>query len=60
MGIRELRAQVAIAVQEGLDLDEVQHAVIDPARASRELKDALWLYAWALTEERDEAPLSLR
>jgi len=55
MGIRELRTIVAEAVQAGEDLDEIHRLVIAPARVSQELRDALWLYAWALVEERDRS-----
>jgi hypothetical protein len=45
-----LREQVAQAVDDGADLDEVEARVIGPARVSSELHDALWLYAWGLLE----------
>ena len=53
-GITLLREQVAEAVGEGADLDEVEARVIDPAHVSTESRDALWLYAWGLLEREHD------
>jgi hypothetical protein len=53
--IRTWRQRVAQAVGDGASLEEVDEALIEPAPLPTELRDALWLYAWGLTE-RDDAP----
>ena len=56
-GLTLLKEQVAEAVGEGADLDEVESRVIDAAPVDPEARDALWLYAWGLLErERDSGP----
>ena len=52
-GLTMLKEQVAEAVGEGADLNEVEERVIEHAPVEREARDALWLYAWGLLE-RDE------
>lgn len=52
-----LEQQVAQAVRAGLDRDEIEKLVIDPARLEEDEKAALWLYAQALEERRDESML---
>jgi hypothetical protein len=55
VGIRAWRERVAEAVGDGASLEEVDHELIEPAPLPAELRDALWLYAWGLTErEREE------
>jgi len=49
-----LSERVARAVGDSATLDEVWDEVIAPARIDDELKDALWLYAWGLSERRAE------
>ena len=53
--IRTWRERVAQAVGDGASLNEVDEALIEPAPLPADLRDALWLYAWGLTE-RDAAP----
>jgi hypothetical protein len=56
LGIRAWRERVAQAVGDGASLDEVEDELIEPAPLPTELRDALWLYAWGLTErEREES-----
>ena len=55
-GIRILRDQVAAAMGDGASLDEVEHELLRPAPVSRELRDALWLYAWGLSERERQPP----
>ncbi len=45
-----LHEQVARAVGDGADLEEVEADVIEPAAVSPEQRDALWLYAWGLLD----------
>jgi hypothetical protein len=52
MGIRTWRERVAEAVHDGASLEEVEEGLIRPAPLPVELRDALWLYAWNLEEER--------
>ena len=56
--IRAWRERVAEALSEGASLDEVEHELIEPAPLPADLRDALWLYAWGLTETdaSDAAP----
>jgi hypothetical protein len=58
MGSRELRRHIADAVLAGEDLESITETLITPAPVSAEVRDAMWLYAWALAEEHDvaEAP----
>ena len=46
---------MAQAVGDGASLEEVDEALIEPAPLPTDLRDALWLYAWGLTE-RDDVP----
>ena len=55
--IRAWQERVAEAVNEGASLNEVESSLIEPAPLSPDLRDALWLYAWGLSE-RDEAPVA--
>jgi hypothetical protein len=55
-GIRILREQVAEAVHDGASLDDVERTVIRPAPLSPELRSALWLYAWELSERDGQPP----
>jgi hypothetical protein len=52
-----LEQRVAQAVRAGLDRDEIEKLMIDPARLEEDEKAALWLYAQALEERRDESML---
>ncbi len=52
--IRAWRERVAQAVGDGASLDEVEEALIEPAPLPPELRDALWLYAWGLTEHDND------
>jgi hypothetical protein len=52
VGIRAWRERVAEAVDDGASLEEVEDQLIEPAPLPSELRDALWLYAWNLEEER--------
>jgi hypothetical protein len=55
-GIRILREQVAEAMHEGASLDDVERTVIHGAPLSPELRSALWLYAWELSERDGHPP----
>ena len=55
-GLTLLREKVDEAVDEGADLHEVEERVIDHAPVPREIRDALWLYAWGRLERDDDAP----
>jgi hypothetical protein len=58
-GIRAWRERVAQAIGDGASLDEVDHELIEPAPLPPDLRDALWLYAWGLTErDRENASLN--
>jgi hypothetical protein len=46
----DLHHQIAQAILVGMDLDEIQDAIIDPAPLEGDEKAALWLYAEALKE----------
>jgi hypothetical protein len=52
-----LQRQIARAVRAGVELDEIEELVIDPAPVDEERKAALWLYAEALDGLRDESML---
>jgi hypothetical protein len=54
--IRAWRERVAEAVNEGASLDEVESSLIEPAPLPADLRDALWLYAWGLSERDEGAP----
>ena len=53
-GATLIKEQVAQAVGDGADLDEVAESVIYPARLDPEQRDALWLYAWGLLEREHD------
>jgi hypothetical protein len=55
-GIRTFRQQVAEAMDDGASLDDVDRTVIRPAPLSPELRSALWLYAWGLSERESQPP----
>jgi hypothetical protein len=59
LGIRILRDQVAEAMHDGASLDDVDRTVISPAALSPELRSALWLYAWELSERDGHPPAEL-
>jgi hypothetical protein len=59
-GIRILRARVAEALGEGASLEEVEDCLIREAPVSAELRSALWLYAWELTERVGQSPAAER
>ena len=48
------RDRVAEAIDEGAPLDEVETELIEHAPLTDDSRDALWLYAWALGEERED------
>jgi hypothetical protein len=60
VGIRTVRERIAEAVHEGVPLDEIETEMIDGAETSPEGRDALWLYAWGLSERGRDRSLSLR
>jgi hypothetical protein len=51
-----VRERVAEAVDDGATLEEVEEAVLRTAPVSHEARDALWLYAWNLSEQADQRP----
>ena len=53
-GIRLLREKVEEAMDGGATLRDVEYDVIRPADLSTELRDALWLYAWGISEREGE------
>jgi hypothetical protein len=48
-----LRERVADAVTDGASLEEVDAALIEPAPLPADLRDAVWLDAWGLSEQPD-------
>ena len=46
----DLHRQIAHAVRTGLDLDEIEEDIIEPAAIAEDEKSALWLYAQVLSE----------
>jgi hypothetical protein len=46
----KLHGQIAQAVRDGTDIDDIQRTIIDPAPIAEDEKSALWLYAQALHE----------
>jgi len=52
-----LHRQITRAVQAGIELDEIEELIIDPAPVDEEMKAALWLYAEALDGRRQESML---
>ena len=51
------RERVAEAIGEGAPLAEIETELIEPAPLPEDLRDALWLYAWGLSEERADGQL---
>ena len=47
-----VRERVAEAVDDGTTLAQVEEELLRPAPVSQEAKDALWLYAWTLEDQR--------
>ena len=58
IGIRAWRERVAEAVDDGASLEEVEQSLIAPAPLPPELRDALWLYAWGLSERDQDRALA--
>ena len=46
----DLHRRIAHAILAGMDLDEIQEAIIDPSPLDGDEKAAMWLYADALRE----------
>jgi hypothetical protein len=53
MELREARAAIAEAIEDGAEMDELEHGLIGERALSRERRDALWLFAWAHVERRE-------
>jgi hypothetical protein len=53
--VSRLQRRIAQAVRAGVDLDEIEELVIDPSPLDDEQKAALWLYAEALKDRRNES-----
>jgi hypothetical protein len=49
-----VRERVAEAVDDGTTLAQVEEELLRPAPVSQEAKDALWLYAWTLEDQRSD------
>ena len=47
-----VRERVEEAVDDGTTLAQVEEELLRPAPVSQEAKDALWLYAWTLEDQR--------
>lgn len=45
-----LQHEVAIAILEGQEINEVNEAIIEPSGLADDAKAALWLYAWSLQD----------
>jgi hypothetical protein len=58
--ISRLQQQIARAVRVGVELDEIEQLVIEPAPIDEDEQAALWLYAQALIERREESAPSAR
>ena len=58
-GIRVLRHQIEAAMDEGASLDDVEREIVTPAPLSPELRSALWLYAWGLSERDGQPPAAV-
>jgi hypothetical protein len=54
----ELEHRIVQAVLSGADLDVIEATIIDPAPVDEEQKSALWLYAEALQEQRQDGMLT--
>jgi hypothetical protein len=53
--VRRLRAQIESAMAEGATLTDVEDEILDDVPASTDARDALWLFAWGISE-RDADP----
>ena len=53
------RDRVAEAIDGGAPLDAIEADVIEHAPLTDDSRDALWLYAWGLSEERADDRLAL-
>jgi hypothetical protein len=51
-GVIRLQERIAARMSCGASLDEVEEKLIDPSGLQAEQKSALWLYAWAFTDQR--------
>jgi hypothetical protein len=51
----EPQRQIAQAVLDGADLEEIEAEIIDAAPLDEDQRSALWLYAEALSERRSDA-----
>lgn len=47
---RRLRDQIESAMAHGATLHDVEEEILDGAPASADSRDALWLFAWGLSE----------
>ena len=54
----DLRDRVARAVRAGASVEEVWEELIASAPVPRDVRDALWLYAWSLAEREREPALT--
>lgn len=52
-----LQREIAHAVRTGWSLDQIEEALIDPAKMAEDEKAALWLYAEVLSQRRQESML---
>jgi rhamnogalacturonyl hydrolase YesR len=55
---RGLQERVAVMMERGVSLDQVENEVIDHSPLNQDQKAALWLYAWSFrddTTQRREA-----
>ena len=59
MVISDLHRQIAHAVRTGLDLNEIEQDIIEPAPMAEDEKSALWLYAQVLSERPRQREYSL-
>ena len=61
MSADELRDEIALRLDLGWSLGEVQTALIEPAgRLSEDERDALWLFAWSYPRSRTRAAERVR
>ena len=56
MPVRMIREEIDHAIDDGATLVEVQDRVLDERPLSPEVRDALWLYAWASLERGSLRP----
>ena len=52
-----LQRQIAQAILDGADLEEVETEIIDAAPVAEDQRAALWLYAEILSDRRSKAQL---